>query len=426
MIGNLVSGQDSQLEISFSAKYYNQPILLDSISIQNLTQGGDTVLYGSDTVLVLEYVTGIGNLLNSDPDEFAISPANPNPFDGQTFFSISLHQKGEVFFRVATISGFEKLSFSKYLNPGIHKFMFTGGREDIYFLSASFNNKVKSIKLVSNSNQDIGCNVKYLGKESKFPEFKSFKQIKGFGFSLGDELRFIGYGDSPDEVIGSDVIDGAPETNSSIVFNIIDGIPCPGNPAFTYSGQIYKTVLIGNQCWMKENMNVGEYISVSVLPSDNGIIEKYCWNDVPDSCDSWGGLYQWYEVMQYVATPGVQGICPVGWHIPTDLEFESLANYLGGMPTAGGKVKETGTLHWFDPNLGATNESGFTAIGAGSFTYYGNIKTFNALREGGSFWTSTEYYTSDAWGWSALYDENYFAKYYFIKDSSISLRCLKD
>ena len=82
--------------------------------------------------------------------------------------------------------------------------------------------------------------------------------------------------------------------------------------------------------------------------------------------------------------------------------------------------------HWNSPNYGATNESGFTVIGAGYWGYWENNKTFSSLREGGSFWTSTEAITGDAWGWGALYDQTYFSKYYFIKDFAISVRCLKD
>ena len=95
---------------------------------------------------------------------------------------------------------------------------------------------------------------------------------------------------------------------------------------------------------------------------NNGIIEKYCYDDDPANCDVYGGLYQWDEMMGYTTTEGVQGICPVDWHIPTDAEWDILQNYLGGFNVAGGKLKEAGTIHWNAPNAGATNSSGFTAL----------------------------------------------------------------
>jgi uncharacterized protein (TIGR02145 family) len=131
--------------------------------------------------------------------------------------------------------------------------------------------------------------------------------------------------------------------------------------------QYYKTVKIGTQIWMAENLNTGTRIG-SALPKDNGIIEKYCFYYNEHNCEIYGGLYQWDEMMQYhQADNGIigttQGVCPVGWHIPTSKEWLTLINFLGGTDVAGGKLKETGTEHWLSPNTGASNESGFSALG---------------------------------------------------------------
>jgi len=96
---------------------------------------------------------------------------------------------------------------------------------------------------------------------------------------------------------------------------------CPTNcQPFTDArdGKTYNTVLIGTQCWMRENLNIGTRIDGSQNQTDNGTIEKYCYDDLESNCDIYGGLYQWDEAMQYVTTQGVQGICPAGWHLPTD------------------------------------------------------------------------------------------------------------
>jgi uncharacterized protein (TIGR02145 family) len=101
---------------------------------------------------------------------------------------------------------------------------------------------------------------------------------------------------------------------------------CPGT--ITYAGKTYHTIEIGDQCWLKENLNVGKMIQVNQNQSNNNIIEKYCINNDPRNCIKYGGLYQWNEAMQYSTTPGAQGICPSGWHLPTYNEFETLKSSL--------------------------------------------------------------------------------------------------
>jgi uncharacterized protein (TIGR02145 family) len=148
----------------------------------------------------------------------------------------------------------------------------------------------------------------------------------------------------------------------------------------------YSTVQIGTQCWMGQNLNIGIRIADGTPQTNNGLIEKYCYNNLESNCDIYGGIYQWNEMMQYSMTPGVQGICPTGWHLPTDAELTTLTTYLGGLSVAGGKMKETGTTHWTSPNTGATNESGFAALPGGYRTYLGG---FGSLGNRGSFWSST-------------------------------------
>ena len=88
--------------------------------------------------------------------------------------------------------------------------------------------------------------------------------------------------------------------------------------------QSYGTVLIGDQCWMAKNLNVGTMTGGTVNQTDNGTIEKYCYANNPANCETYGGLYQWNEAMQYSTTPAAQGICAMGWHIPTHDEFTTL------------------------------------------------------------------------------------------------------
>lgn len=110
----------------------------------------------------------------------------------------------------------------------------------------------------------------------------------------------------------------------------------------TYDGKSYGTVEIGTQCWMDKNLNIGTRIDGSQDQTDNELIEKYCYDDSEGQCNSFGGLYQWDELMAFNTGESTQGICTVGWHIPSHPEWTALVTYLGGTGVAGGKMKEVG------------------------------------------------------------------------------------
>jgi uncharacterized protein (TIGR02145 family) len=164
--------------------------------------------------------------------------------------------------------------------------------------------------------------------------------------------------------------------------------------------EVYNSVLIGNKCWMGENINIGLKVNGIDNMANNSIIEKYCVNNDENNCSEYGGLYQWSEMMQYSSTPGVQGICMQGWHVPTDDEWKILegtvdSQYGVGDPVwdlegdrgldAGGRLKETGTAHWVWPNTGATNIFGFSAFPGGSRNTDASFPGFKIY---GRFWTS--------------------------------------
>jgi|GEM_PF-2184697 len=188
-------------------------------------------------------------------------------------------------------------------------------------------------------------------------------------------------------------------------------------------GQTYSTVLIGDQCWMAENLNIGIRIDGSSDQIDNGTVEKYCYDNNEANCDIYGGMYQWNEMMDYVTTEGVQGICPAGWYLPTDAEWTVLTTYLGGESVAGGKMKETGTSHWNSPNTGATNSSGFTGL-PGGYRYTNGA--FDDLGYDGDFWSSTEYSTTSAWGRVLTYSDDNAYSYYYTKGYGLSVRCVRE
>jgi uncharacterized protein (TIGR02145 family) len=133
-------------------------------------------------------------------------------------------------------------------------------------------------------------------------------------------------------------------------------------------------------------------------------------------------------MMQYSTSQGVKGICPSGWHIPTDAEWITATTFLGGENVAGGKMKATGTLEattgwWNSPNMGATNESGFTAFPAGLRSLNG---PFWDIGYNGNWWSSSEDGTSKAWILTMYYDVSNVFMFYDVKNYGYSVRCVRD
>lgn len=146
-----------------------------------------------------------------------------------------------------------------------------------------------------------------------------------------------------------------------------------------YAGKTYNTVKIGNQCWLKENLDVGTMIQITQNPSNNSAIEKYCYSNNSANCDTYGGLYQWNEAMAYAASAGAKGICPDGWHIPTLEEFQTLSKTVGDNSYA---LKAKVPV---DPD--ATNTSGFTGLFGG---LYNPINNFAAMGYYLYMWSSSQ------------------------------------
>ncbi len=191
----------------------------------------------------------------------------------------------------------------------------------------------------------------------------------------------------------------------------------------TRDGKSYSTVQIGTQCWFAENLNVGSRIPGSQDQVSNTTMEKYCMDDLESNCTQYGGLYQWGELMQYATTEGARGLCPNGWHIPTDAEFALLATSLGTASVAGGLMKEAGTTHWTTPNTDATNSSGFTGLPSGTRSSAG---TFMFHYSFGYFWSSSKNDASSTWHSKLSYNNATLGWSLNLNDVGCSCRCIKN
>jgi uncharacterized protein (TIGR02145 family) len=223
------------------------------------------------------------------------------------------------------------------------------------------------------------------------------------------------------------------EADNNIVFN----------PDLTYGtisdidGNTYKTIQIGEQEWMAQNLAATKYNDGTAIPLEtsssgwsNLTTPAYCWynNDEATYKADYGALYNWYVVE-------TGKLCPTGWHVPTDAEWKELELYLGMSQSEldaggsrgtdeGGKLKETGTTHWNYPNTATTNESGFTAVPGGC--RYGSDGSFDLIGLNGAWWSASKYFSSRAWYRLMSNDYGLITRSTYTKNYGFSIRCLRD
>lgn len=189
-------------------------------------------------------------------------------------------------------------------------------------------------------------------------------------------------------------------------------------------GNEYKTVKIGTQVWMAENLKTTKYNDGTEIPrvSDDNLWQKYepafSWynNDESENKNKYGALYNWYAV-------STNKLCPTGWHVPSKSELSVLTNFNIIDTLSGGKLKEVGTVHWKSPNKGATNETGFTALPGGYRHYSGEFKY---LGEYGNWWSTTGENTYVANCWTLMHAYRGMGLGAESKRDGLSVRCVKD
>jgi uncharacterized protein (TIGR02145 family) len=214
------------------------------------------------------------------------------------------------------------------------------------------------------------------------------------------------------------------------------GTPNIHNPNLTYGtmtdqeGNVYKTIVIGTQEWMAENLNTSIYRNGDAIPTnlDDAVWEtttsgawSYYNNDASNACP-YGKLYNWYTCVD------ARELCPAGWHVPSDGEWTVLTDFLGGLTNAGRKMKSAGTIDagtgvWFYPNMDASNMSGFSAVPGGyraSFGAYGIIGFY------GYWWSSSQFNDSEGLRRYLNYETAVAFRDYVSKFGGLSVRCLKD
>jgi uncharacterized protein (TIGR02145 family) len=501
--------QAQTISLTFTATFNGNHLPLDSIHITNLTQGGDTTLHGTDTVLVLDQGTGTDGGIISHPGQLFLYPVTPNPVTQTATIRLFLPQESMVTLRAHDLPGREIASARQWLPAGYHTFSFTPGKEACYLLSVEALGQQQVQKLVSLAGTGGNAMIAYAGNHGGLNSMKVSLAI--FPWAPGDNLRFIGYTSN-----GMDTIDAQPvqstlytfqyqpqlpapianftasdttvQVNDTVQFidlstgnptswkwyfgdgdsslqqsplhtyNLVGiysvtliasnstdcdtmtkyifmtvicggpGIPCPGMPLlYDTNGNIYCTVQIGTQCWMKENLKARNYNNGTTIPNITSISTwtslstgARCWynNDSATYAATYGSLYNWYAV------ENSSDLCPRGWHVPTDAEWTILTAFLGGLSVAGGPLKETGTTHWSYPNTGATNSSGFTALPGG--LRHGLSGSFGTIEGRGYWWSSSASTTSTAYHRELYFSDTMVSRWGNVNKHGFSVRCVRD
>ena len=235
--------------------------------------------------------------------------------------------------------------------------------------------------------------------------------IQGFDITIADSIKASDAVTVQVEIDGIDI--GELQACQEIYGNVTD-----------IDGNIYLTVLIGNQQWMAENLKTTRFADGTEIPN---VLNNAAWGslDTPAWCNyensaandiTYGKLYNWFAV----ADP--RNVCPTGWHVPTDAEWTVLTDYLGGQYVAGGKMKTT--TGWQSINIGATNESEFSGLPGGHRDYDNDV--FTNVGGSGTWWSSSESSTTDAWYRFLVYTNDNAYRSSSSKHGGFSVRCLRD
>ena len=380
----------------------NQYIPLNRVVVSNLTRGWQETLFWPDTVLVMTDRTGIEDVETFPETSLRLSQNNPNPFDGTTYVNLNVTETGEVSLVMTDITG----------------------------------------RIVSANNY------------SPLPQSKTEPKANTDNlFVAGDQMEYVGFialnGTEEESGHAIQTQDSTQTIILSFAFSIYDSLPCPGTPTITdIDGNVYSTVQLGQQCWMRENLRVTHYadsIAISIGNANISYSQPYSYNYVSHalSLEKRGYLYNWPAVMHGAASSEtnpswVQGICPTGWHVPSHAEWIQLTEYVSSRSVfscdgnSNHIAKSLASAEGWNSdyhqctvgnNQGANNATGFCAFPAGQCN--GETTYFN----GGyvtRFWSSTATTSGNKWMCSLGYNSTYVWQNPEPPYCGFSVRCLRD
>jgi uncharacterized protein (TIGR02145 family) len=328
---------------------------VDSVRVENLTQGTSLIVRSGNQLQLL------GAVSVDDPNETKTGRAlniYPNPAKEEVFLTFEATANANASISVTDLSGKQIATSNAFFTRGRHGIRISGLNSGIYAVKICSEAFQFSGKIISQSSSGKPTYISPYGQASgqSGPEnLKNAEAIIQMQYTTGDLLKFTGRSG-----IYATVVMDIPTSSKTITF------------AFTsctdYDNNHYTIVEIGSQTWMEENLKSTHY-------PDGTAAAYYDYDHDPNNSLIYGRLYAWSSAMNGAASSNtnpsnVQGICPDGWHLPSKAEWEQFSGFLGGLNIAGGKVKETGNVHWISPNTGATDENGFTALPGGIWAFW--------------------------------------------------------
>ncbi|MCR5549924.1 MAG: T9SS type A sorting domain-containing protein [Bacteroidales bacterium] len=458
MVLSCVVGFAQIVTLTFTGRDADNHFLpFNRVLIVNVTQGWQETIYYPDTILILG---GTGIEENASAKGFVLSQNNPNPFDGTTNATLTTSETGEVQMEMLDMNG-HMVAAQKFgdIQTGVHQFILTVATPGTYILTARQNGRISSIKMVNNGKGPTN-RIEYAGvsgmKIGKSQQGTGSKGSTGNPFNLGDEMMYIGFANVNGTEHTSQTIHNQHQIvseNFILNFNITassGGQPCPDMPTvIDYDGNMYNTVQIGQQCWMKENLRVKHYSDGTPIPAGgdtNSYAEPYYYDYSSSGIPlvERGYHYNWPAAMHGAASSnavpsGVQGVCPTGWHLPSDAEWTVLTDYVSANYACGGdswnNAKALASTTWWescsgeclpgDQSVTANNASGFGAVPAGSWPPYWYFVGLHAV-----FWSSTEI-EGESWrAYGRLLGSSYASVVAWVDTNSIdlgfSVRCIRD
>lgn len=422
---------------------------LNRVVISNLSRNWTETIYWPDTVLEMQNSTRIAEHV---ANVFSLEQNIPNPFDGITTVQLHKAEAGRTTLWVSDLSGKELVRYEGLLSDGTHRFRLSLPNAQVYFLHAQSGKYSASIKMVSKGNGGSSM-IEYEGQtlSYKLDMGKAMKGSTNQTFVLGDMMEYVGYVVIDGMELESEHITQAQYDSQFLTLRFQFAIerPCHGTTTVTdYDGNIYNTVQIGNQCWMRENLRTVHYTDGTEISFamgntySNSMPYRYAPDDDQSLVSIYGYLYNWPAVMHSSASSsvnrsGVQGICPIGWHVPSEAEWLQLIDYVSSqsenvcnsntsyiaksLAATTGWTSHNGTCA-IGNNMTSNNVTGFSALPAG-FYYRGNNLTFGDYV---GYWSATENSNGKVFGRSLIYYDAIVYNGECDKDYAISVRCLLD
>lgn len=457
------------LTLTFTACDTNgRYVQLDRVVVNNVTGGWQETLYWPDTVLTMQVETGIRDIETSHETSLQLSQNNPNPFNGITYATLMLPKAGEVSVEIADITGrIIETHDRASLQAGTHQLRITLSSSGVFILTARMNGQSSSVKMVNHGNGGkdevviTSDEERYLVASMSPKQGSAVKGISTNPFHLGDQMMYVGYASINGEELVSFSVEQVPEVSQTVMLRFVvssaamDGQPCPGSPTVTdYDGNVYHTVQLGNQCWMRENLRTthfanGDSILIDPNPVSSNYLQdinlnpyRYAPNNDSSNVLVYGYLYNWSALMHgdsssYDVPSGVQGICPEGWHVPSFYEWEELkicvreqnvficgdANINVGKSLAAADCwdlcEQTCCV---GNNQSSNNATGFSAYPAGIY----HNGTWPEFGQHACFASTSDRWDDMLLSYNLYYDKVDVRVFLHEKNDGLSVRCIRD